>query len=129
MPVWQLRPQSRENTASGERKRTQDNAITPEHAKATLAAKRGQNRATSVSLPLFLAIAMREVLFPRLIKLRADDALAHGLAEVARRDGMTLSEFARRELRSAVAVRARLGRPDDDGPGRHALVAGARIAA
>jgi hypothetical protein len=60
---------------------------------------------------------MREVLFLRLIKLRADDALAHGLAEAARRDGMTLSEFARRELRSTLASRTRPGRPDDDGPG------------
>ena len=58
---------------------------------------------------------MREVLFTRRIKLRADDALAHGLAEAARRDGMTLSEFARRELRSAVASRTRHGRPDDAG--------------
>jgi hypothetical protein len=46
---------------------------------------------------------MREVLFPRLIKLRADDALAHGLAEAARRDGMTLGEFACRKLRNAIA--------------------------
>ena len=72
---------------------------------------------------------MREVLFTRLIKLRADDALAHGLAEAARRDGMTLSEFARRELRSAIAARSRPVRPDNDGSDRHPPAAGARIAA
>jgi hypothetical protein len=72
---------------------------------------------------------MREVLFPRLIKLRTDDALAHGLAEAARRDGMMLSEFARRELRSAVASRTRSGRPDDEGPGPFRPAVGARMAA
>ena len=72
---------------------------------------------------------MREVLFPRLIKLRADDALAHGLAEAARRDKLTLSEFARRELRNAIAVRARPGRPDDDDPGPFRPTPGLREAA
>jgi hypothetical protein len=46
---------------------------------------------------------MREVLFPRLIRLRADDDLVHDLAEAARRDKLSLSEFAGRELRKAVA--------------------------
>ena len=72
---------------------------------------------------------MREVLFLRLIKLRADDALAHGLDEAARRDGMTLSEFARRELRSTLASRTRPGRPDDDGPGPFRPASGLREAA
>ena len=43
---------------------------------------------------------MREVLFPRLIRLRADDELAHELVEAARQDKVRLSEFARCELRT-----------------------------
>ena len=46
---------------------------------------------------------MREVLFTRLIKLRADDDLVHDLAEAARRDKLTLGEFACRKLRNAMA--------------------------
>jgi hypothetical protein len=46
---------------------------------------------------------MREVLFTRLIKLRGDDELVHGLAEAARRDPLTLGEFACRKLRNAMA--------------------------
>jgi translation initiation factor 2 beta subunit (eIF-2beta)/eIF-5 len=46
---------------------------------------------------------MREVLFPRLIKLRPYDNPVHDLAEAARRDPLTLSEFACRELRNAIA--------------------------
>jgi hypothetical protein len=61
---------------------------------------------------------MREVLFPRLIRLRADDDLVHDLAEAARRDKLSLSEFAGRELRKAVArTPVSVGRTDDDGPG------------
>ena len=72
---------------------------------------------------------MREVLFPRLIRLRADDDLVHDLAEAAKREHVTHSEFARRELRSAIAVRTRPGRPDDDGPGPCRPAPGLREAA
>ena len=62
---------------------------------------------------------MREVLFPRLVRLRADDELVYELAEATRRDKLTLSEFARRELRNALAARTPVSadRADDDGPG------------
>jgi hypothetical protein len=40
-----------------------------------------------------------------MIGLRADDELAHDLVEAAPQDKVTLSEFARRELRSALAAR------------------------
>ena len=46
---------------------------------------------------------MPEVLLPLLIKLRANDELVHDLAEAARRDPLTLGEFACRELRNAIA--------------------------
>ena len=52
------------------------------------------------------------------IRLRADDDLVHDLAEAARRDKLSLSEFAGRELRKAVArTPVSVGRADDDGPG------------
>jgi Ribbon-helix-helix protein, copG family len=62
---------------------------------------------------------MREGLFPRLIRLRADDELAHNLAELACRDKLTLSEFSRCALRNALAARAPVSPcpADDDGPG------------
>ena len=72
---------------------------------------------------------MREVLFPRFIKLRADDDLARDLAETARRDRVTLSEYAMRELRRAIAAHTRPGRPDDDGPGPLRPAPGMREAA
>ena len=71
---------------------------------------------------------MREVLFPRLIKLRADDDLVHDLAEAARRDKLTSSEFARRELRRAIVARTRPVRPDGDGPDLYPPVVGAGMA-
>ena len=62
---------------------------------------------------------MREILFPRLIRLRADDELVHDLAAAARRDKVTLSEFSRRALRNALAARGSVSPcpADDDGPG------------
>jgi hypothetical protein len=62
---------------------------------------------------------MREVLFPRLIRLRADDELAHELVKAAPKDKVTLSEFARCELRNAAATRRPVsgGHPNHDGPG------------
>ena len=60
-----------------------------------------------------------------------DPGLARDLAEVARRDKLTLSEFARRELRSAMAARrpGPAGRTDDDGPGPFRRAPGLREAA
>jgi len=61
---------------------------------------------------------MCEVRFPSLIRLRADDELAHDLVEAARWDKLSSSEFAGRELRKAVArTPVSVGRADDDGPG------------
>ncbi len=60
---------------------------------------------------------MREVLFPRLSRLRVDDDLVHDLAEAAKREHVTHSEFARRELRSALAG-AGTGSRDRGGPRR-----------
>jgi hypothetical protein len=66
-----------------------------------------------------MEVSMRKILFPRLLRFRADDELARDLAAAARRDKLTLSEFARRELRNAIATRTIVsaGRTDDNGPG------------
>ena len=74
---------------------------------------------------------MREVLYPTLIRFRGDPDLARGLAEAAKRDRVTLSEFARRELRNAIAARpsTSAGRTDDDGPGPFRPAPGTREAA
>ena len=57
-------------------------------------------------------VSIREVLFPTLIRFRGDP----DLAAAAKRERVTLSEFARRELRRAIVARSPHGRPDDDGP-------------
>ena len=74
---------------------------------------------------------MREVLFPRLIKLRADDDLVHNLAEAVRRGKLMLSESARLELRSAITARrpASADCTDDKGPGPFRPAHGLREAA
>jgi len=88
---------------------------------------------TTASLPLslFLEVSMREILFPRLIRLRADDELVHDLAAAARRDKVTLSEFSRRALRNALAARGSVSPcpADDDGPGPFRPASGMREAA
>lgn len=45
-------------------------------------------------------------LFGDLIKLKAEPDLKQALADAARRERMTMSEFVRRELRSAVSDRS-----------------------
>ena len=74
---------------------------------------------------------MREVLFLRLIRPRADDELAHDLAEAARRDPLTLSEFACREPRNAIVARrpGSASSPHHDGPGPFRPAPGLREAA
>jgi hypothetical protein len=61
---------------------------------------------------------MREVLFPCLIRLRADDELAHELVEAARQDKGKAVRV--RPLRAANAPATRRpasgGRSNDDGP-------------
>jgi hypothetical protein len=53
---------------------------------------------------------MREVLSPTTIRFRGGPDLARDLAKAARRDKLTFSEFARRELRNIAACDATTSR-------------------
>lgn len=73
---------------------------------------------------------MREVLYPTLNRFRGDPDLARDLAEAARRDKLTLSEFARRELRRAIVARGPVApRDGGDDPGPFRPAPAQRIAA